>query len=440
MKSYPLKLSFTSLFCVLVIFYCSTGDKARASSSGPPASHTSAPGEQTCAISGCHTSQVNGGSGTLTLSGLPEIGYVINERYDVTVTLRQTGQKAFGFELTVLDDQGRTAGEFDVLEPSRTEVVSGFVGRNQRKYLAHILGGTIPNGTGQSNWVVRWKAPAQNVGRVTFYVAGNAANGDGSNNGDFIYTLSRAVPFYVAPLQTVATVSAASFQQGASSEAIVALFAAGGLAGSTAVAESVPLPTTLAGVQVKVKDAAGVERNAPLFFVSAGQINFLVPQGTGNGTANLTSLRDNNPVGAGTVTVETVTPALFTANANGQGAPAAVLFRIKADGTQSIEPTVQFNSTTNHFEATPIDLGPEGEQVFVIGFGTGFRNRSSLNNVTCTIGGVMSEVSFAGAQGDLAGLDQTNIKIPRSLAGRGNLEIAFTVDGKRANAVAINIK
>jgi hypothetical protein len=55
-------------------------------------------------------------------------------------------------------------------------------------------------------------------GRVTFYVAGNAANGDGSNNGDFIYTLSRAVPFYVAPLQTVATVSAASFQQGASSE------------------------------------------------------------------------------------------------------------------------------------------------------------------------------------------------------------------------------
>jgi hypothetical protein len=106
MKSYSLKLSFTSLFFVLVIFYGSTGDKARASSSGPPASHTSAPGEQNCAISGCHTSQVNGGSGTLTLSGLPEIGYVINERYDVTVTLRQVGQKAFGFELTCLTIKG----------------------------------------------------------------------------------------------------------------------------------------------------------------------------------------------------------------------------------------------------------------------------------------------------------------------------------------------
>src|SRR5205085_1134900 len=114
MKSYSLKLSFTSLFCVLVIFCGSSGDKARASSSGPPASHTSAPGEQNCAISGCHTSQVNSGRGTLTISGLPEIGYVPNERYDVTIALNQTGQRAFGFEMTVLDDQGRMAGEFDV--------------------------------------------------------------------------------------------------------------------------------------------------------------------------------------------------------------------------------------------------------------------------------------------------------------------------------------
>jgi uncharacterized protein (TIGR03437 family) len=165
-----------------------------------------------------------------------------------------------------------------------------------------------------------------------------------------------------------------------------------------------------------------------------------VPQGTGNGTASLTVLRDNNPVGAGTVMVEAVTPALFTANANGQGAPAAVVFRIKADDTQSVEPAAQFNVRANRFEPAPIDLGSEGEQVFVIAFGTGFRHRSSLENVNATLGGVASEVSFAGAQGDLAGLDQTNIRIPRSLAGRGNVEIALTVDGKRANTVTINIK
>ena len=57
-----------------------------------------------------------------------------------------------------------------------------------------------------------------------------------------------------------------------------------------------------------------------------------------------------------------------------------------------------------------------------------------------TIGGLNAPVSFTGAQGQLIGVDQANLQIPRSLAGRGNVEIAFTVDGKRANAVTINIK
>lgn len=439
MKQYPLKLFFASLFFVLAIFYGLTENRARASSSGPPASHTNAPGELNCAISGCHTSQVNGGPGTLTLSGLPEIGYVPNERYDVTIRLSQNARTRFGFQLTVLDDQGRQAGDFDVLEPLRTEVVSARVGANQRKYLGHTLNGSIPNGANQSNWVVRWIAPAQNVGRVTFYVAGNAANGNGATTGDSIYTLSRSVQFYAVP-QTVTTVSAASFQPGAASEAIVALFAAGDLASGTSVANSVPLPTELGGVQVRVKDSLGVERAAPLFFVSPGQINWLMPPGVRNGTASITVLRADNPAGAGTAQIDTVAPALFTANASGQDAPAAVVLRLKADGAQSIEAVAQFNTATNLFEPLPIDLGPEGEQVFVIAFGTGFRNRSSLESVGCTMGGLTSEVSFAGAQGDLAGLDQTNLKIPRSLAGRGKVELAFTADGKRANRVTINIK
>jgi uncharacterized protein (TIGR03437 family) len=438
MQQNPLKLFFASFFFVLAIFYGLTDNRARASSSGPPASHTNAPGELNCAISGCHTSQVNGGPGTLTLSGLPEIGYVPNERYDVTIRLSQNSRSRFGFQLTVLDDQGRMAGDFDVLEPLRTEVVSARVGANQRKYLGHILDGTTPNGVNQCSWVVRWIAPAQNVGRVTFYVVGNAANGNREPTGDFIYTLSRSVQFYVAP-QTVTTVSAASFQPGAASEAIVTLFAAGGLAGSTSVASSVPLPTELGGVQVRVKDSLGVEREAPLFFVSPGQINWLMPQGVRNGTANITVLRDNNSVGAGTALVDTVAPALFTANASGQGAPAAVLLRLKTDGAQSIEPVAQFNATTNRFESVPIDLGPEGEQVFLIAFGTGYRS-SALANVSSTIGGAPAEVLFAGATPGLEGLDQANIRIPRSLAGRGTVDVVFRAEGKTANTVQIAIK
>src|SRR5262249_30604852 len=131
--------------------------------------------------------------------------------------------------------------------------------------------------------------------------------------------------------------------------------------------------------------------------------------------------------------------ALFAANANGQGVPAAVVFRLKADGSQSTEALAQFNQAANRFEPAPIDLGPESDQVFLVAFGSGFRNRTNTNN-RALIGGADAPVVFVGAPGDLVGLDQTNLRIPRSLVGRGNVDVFLTVDNRRANAVTINIK
>jgi uncharacterized protein (TIGR03437 family) len=177
---------------------------------------------------------------------------------------------------------------------------------------------------------------------------------------------------------------------------------------------------------------------APVFFVSPNQINFQVPAGTVVGNAVVYVLRDNTAVGQGTLTIESVSPALFAANASGQGVAAAVVLRVKADSTQTFEPAIQFNSTTNCYEAVPIDLGAMTDQVFLVVFGSGFCNRSSLSSVTATIGGASAEVTFAGAQSSLIGVDQANIRIPRSLAGRGNVDVVLTVDGKTANTPSIS--
>ncbi len=193
------------------------------------------------------------------------------------------------------------------------------------------------------------------------------------------------------------------------------------------------------GVQVQVRDATGTTRNAPLFFVSPTQINFQIPSGTSAGSATITVLLNNTTAGQGTATIETVAPGLFTANATGQGVPAAVAQRIKADGTTTFEPVAQFDSAQNRFVAVPIDLGASTDQLFLVGFGTGFRNRGALSVASATIGGVNADVLFAGAQGDFAGPDQANIRIPRSLAGRGNVDLVFSVNGKTANTVSINI-
>jgi uncharacterized protein (TIGR03437 family) len=241
-------------------------------------------------------------------------------------------------------------------------------------------------------------------------------------------------------VSAVTAASAASFSSGAqASEGILALFGSS-LAGTTLTASALPLPTALGGVQVRVRDASGREHDAPLFFVSPNQINFQLPSGVSAGNATVSVLRDNTTVGQGALTVETVAPGLFTANANGQGVPAAIIQRVQADGTQTFEPVAQFDSSQNRFVPLPIDLGPATDQLFLIAFGTGFRYRSALSAVTAAIGGVNAQALYVGAQGSYAGLDQTNIAIPRSLAGRGYVEVNFSVDGRAANTVTINIK
>lgn len=200
------------------------------------------------------------------------------------------------------------------------------------------------------------------------------------------------------------------------------------------------LPTALNGTTVKIRDSAGVEWLAALFFVSPTQINYQIPPGTAAGVATVTVTSSSGALSVGTIQIATVAPGLFSANASGQGLAAAVALRVKSNGAQTYEPIARFDTTINRMVATPIDLGPAGEQVFLILYGTGLKFRSSLAAVTAKIGGADASVSFAQAQGSLTGLDQVNALIPRSLLGRGEVDVVLTVDGKAANTVWVSIK
>jgi uncharacterized protein (TIGR03437 family) len=249
--------------------------------------------------------------------------------------------------------------------------------------------------------------------------------------------------FTVAQAERVASVSSASFQRlGLAPEAIATAFGSS-LAPTKKVASTIPLPTALSGTMVKVKDAAGTELFAPLFFVSPNQVNFLMPPGLIPGTATVTII-SGGTASVGAVLNDVIAPGLFTANADGQGVPAGIALRVKADGTQIYEPISRFDQAQNKFVALPIDPGPDlgnaTDQVFLLLFGTGFRNRSALAAVTCKIGGIDAEVLYAGPQGDFVGLDQANVRLPRGLKGRGEVDVVMTVDGKTANTVRVSVK
>jgi len=156
-------------------------------SSGPPDGRTGAPDELTCA-NGCHTSFVlNSGPGSVEIDA-PSV-YEPGMTYAIAVSVMQMGQMRWGFELTVLDDNGEQAG--DLFSPDANTQVSASLGR---EYVKHTTVGTMAGQLDGNTFMFEWTAPEFDSGPITFYAAGNAANGDFTNQNDYIYTTSTQVP------------------------------------------------------------------------------------------------------------------------------------------------------------------------------------------------------------------------------------------------------
>ncbi|MGH9803465.1 MAG: IPT/TIG domain-containing protein, partial [Blastocatellia bacterium] len=243
----------------------------------------------------------------------------------------------------------------------------------------------------------------------------------------------------------VATVSAASFLGvELAPESIVAAFSSASLATGIAVATTVPLPTTLLGTKVVVRDSASTSRDAALFFVAPGQVNYQIPPGTDAGNATVTVTVNSNVVAVGTIKVAAVAPGLFSANASGQGVAAAVVLRIR-NGVQTFEPVSQFSQAAGGQVPVDVDLGPAGDIVYVLFYGTGLRGRTAPGNISVTIGNstrALNSANFedAFAVAGFVGLDQANVLLPRTLIGAGLVNVSLTIDGKVSNTIQLKIK
>ena len=97
----------------------------------------------------------------------------------------------------------------------------------------------------------------------------------------------------------------------------------------------------------------------------------------------------------------------------------------------------QLNAIFQWQSGRPIDLGDESDKVYLVLFGSGIRGRKDSSLVKTKIAELDAPVLYAGAQGDLAGLDQVNVLLPRSLKGRGEVRLVCSVGSKDANQVRV---
>ena len=163
---------------------------ARSYSGGPPDGYAGDP-PSNFNCTACHASfPVNSGGGTLQMLNLPA-EYRPDSTYTLSLSLEDNGQRRWGFELTVILDNGLQGGGLAPSNPSYVQISPG--PDSLRDYAKQTTAGTLA-GQGSAAWDLLWTAPPVGSGSATFYVAGNAANNNGSTSGDYIYTISANLP------------------------------------------------------------------------------------------------------------------------------------------------------------------------------------------------------------------------------------------------------
>jgi uncharacterized protein (TIGR03437 family) len=199
------------------------------------------------------------------------------------------------------------------------------------------------------------------------------------------------------------------------------------LSNSIASASTAELPYELNGVRVTVASFA-----ARIFFISPGQVNFLLPDFLALGDEVPFSINNNGVQSVGKVKLVSGAPGIFTLSADGIGQSTAQCGKI-VDVTMGDTTTPVFV-----FSEQPCDVGTEERANFLIIYGTGWHNESA--NTSVSIGGESLVPLFVGAQGAFAGLDQINITLTQSLKGKGPVDLIVTSGGIASKTVQVNIQ
>ncbi|MBK9707039.1 MAG: hypothetical protein IPO77_08565 [Acidobacteria bacterium] len=222
------------------------------------------------------------------------------------------------------------------------------------------------------------------------------------------------------------TVSAADYSLGSIVEkSIVAAYGVQ-LATGVETAASQPLPTMLAGTTVKVRDSNGIERLAPLFYVSPDQVNYEIPAGTAAGPVTVMISNGAGFAAIGNMEVKSTAPKIFTANYSGSGPAAALDAFTYAPGPFDAK---QSNGQPNILAIFGTGLG--GDATEVAGDVAG--------SVTTRLNGSVITTGYAGTAPGYAGLNQFNIVLPEGITA-GTYSLTVTRGGVTSNTVTITIR
>ena len=399
--------------------------------SGPPVRRTGAPGDPTTCTE-CHTGTAVGSSVQISfVDGTNTYTPGQTKRVRVNVTDTAT---AYGFQATarlVSNLSNGQAGSFQpgegmqvLCEDDRPRPASGSCAASAPVEFIEHSSPRRGSGTFEFDWV----APSTDVGQVRFYVAANAANGNGQQTGDRIhnanFTASPAAGGTPPSINSGGVVNGASFQPGIVSGSWVSIFGSNFTSARRdweGLINNGVFPTEIEGVRVNINN-----KPAAIHFISPGQINVQVPDDTATGIVNVEVITAGGRTTA-TANLEQIRPGLFAAQVDTRryvsatiSQPGGAIFignPADLPGTRPARPGEIIELWGTGFGATQ-EARPAGRIV------------TSASPVTATVrvrvGGVEITPEFAGIVG--AGLYQVNIRVPETLAN-GSHSVSIIVGG-----------
>jgi uncharacterized protein (TIGR03437 family) len=409
---------------------------------GPDPRHTAAPGDdpQACATSGCHTgTALNGGGGNVVVNFSNGMTYTPGAQQTFNIAITDSRARVYGFQMTARLESNLSSGQAGDFTAGSQQIVlcdtgslkgsRGCPANAQVQFIEH----SSPFRTNTIS--VQWTAPSSNVGNVHIYLAANAANGDGTNQGDHIYTAN----YVLTPQSTTsnpptiaAVVSASAFNQnaGLASGTWLEIYGTNlstttrGWTGSDFKGSNAP--TSLDGVSVTID---GVP--AYLDFVSPGQVNVQAP--------------DDPNTGAGVQVVVTNAAGQSNGFSVQKNAIAPAVLAPPSFNTQGHQWIVALHSDQSYVGKTGLISGLNfrpakvGETIVIYGIGFGPVTPSTPAGVIATqatslqtqpnfrFGQTPATLAYSGLVPNFVGLYQFNVTVPN--VGAGDMPLNIEVGG-----------
>ncbi len=256
--------------------------------------------------------------------------------------------------------------------------------------------------------------------------------------------ISKGIPFTILPLGPTAinssgAVNSASFGlgPGLAPGSIAAVFGTN-LASSTAVAGSLPLPTTLGGAAMHFNGSLAV----PKFFDSPQQVNIQIPwELAGQMQATLTDTVGTATSPGEVVPLASFSPGLFATNAQGFGQGAILI----ANTPNLAAPMGMFPGSR------PAVRGTDFLEIYCTGLGVVINQPASgaaaanlLSTTTAmpavTIGGVDAPVLFSGLAPGFVGLYVVTLQVPAGAPTGTAVPVVLSIGGIQSNPVTLAVE